>query len=259
VGKTSSGKGVIDTRDHCLLAAPVPTTSFPPQPARPLVVGSFGDDAGLLSFPKEHLAGACDVVEIRLDLLSTKTLELKPWKNFDGIPLLFTARRSSEGGAREWDAAQRENALRQVLDDAWLIDIEVASLGEMAGLVEDMNLRKRPWIASYHDFRGPTDLARLHAGRKAAAAAGAAAFKAALELGWESLRLPELVDFLRSPGLPVSLMGMGPLAPVSRVLFAQFGSVLNYGYLGDTPTAPGQWSARQLTEAIRSVRHQQSL
>jgi 3-dehydroquinate dehydratase len=45
-------------------------------------------------------------------------------------------------------------------------------------------------------------------------------------------------------------MGMGPLAPVSRLLCAQSGSLLNYGYLGTTATAPGQWDAALLRQAI---------
>ena len=49
-------------------------------------------------------------------------------------------------------------------------------------------------------------------------------------------------------------MGMGPLAPASRLLAAQLGSVLNYGYLGSEPTAPGQWSARFLKEAVNQSR-----
>jgi 3-dehydroquinate dehydratase-1 len=45
-------------------------------------------------------------------------------------------------------------------------------------------------------------------------------------------------------------MGMGVLAPVSRLLCAQCGSVLNYGFLGETPTAPGQWDSALLKQAI---------
>ena len=63
--------------------------------------------------------------------------------------------------------------------------------------------------------------------------------------------LARLADFqLADHGLPVATMGMGPLAPVSRLLCAQCGSVLNYGYLGETPTAPGQWDAALLKQAI---------
>jgi 3-dehydroquinate dehydratase type I len=229
--------------------------AFPLSPPPPIVVGSFGDDTGLLGTPPGSLPGTCDAIEIRLDLISAETRARRPWREFRGVPVLFTARRASEGGAGNLSARDREDLLTAVLDDAWLIDIELASVPEMSRLIELLASRGIPWVASYHDFRGPVNLATLQAGREASTAAGAAAFKAALELGWESPRLGELADFLQSPGLPISLMGMGPLAPVSRVLFAQLGSVLNYGYLGSSPTAPGQWSARQLTEAIRSVRH----
>jgi 3-dehydroquinate dehydratase-1 len=60
-----------------------------------------------------------------------------------------------------------------------------------------------------------------------------------------------LADFqLEDHGILVSSMGMGPLAPVSRLLCAQCGSVLNYGYLGETATAPGQWDAAILRAAV---------
>ena len=36
-------------------------------------------------------------------------------------------------------------------------------------------------------------------------------------------------------------MGMGPMGPVSRLLYSQLGSCLVYGYLGDREAAPGQW------------------
>ena len=52
---------------------------------------------------------------------------------------------------------------------------------------------------------------------------------------------------------PMSMMGMGELAPVSRLLYAQHGSLLNYGYLGDEPTAPGQRRAKLLKEAIQAL------
>ena len=54
-------------------------------------------------------------------------------------------------------------------------------------------------------------------------------------------------------GSPFSLMGMGPYGPVSRVLAAQHGSLLNYGYLGSEPTAPGQWPARLLKEVLAAT------
>ncbi len=49
--------------------------------------------------------------------------------------------------------------------------------------------------------------------------------------------------FGKKQPLPLSVMGMGRFGKISRLLLAQAGSVLNYGYL-DRPNASGQWEAR---------------
>jgi 3-dehydroquinate dehydratase I len=140
--------------------------------------------------------------------------------------------------------------LRAALDSATFIDIEVASIHEMRELIDELFQREIPWIASYHDFNKlPTNAALKHAVQKAKDA-GAAVFKAAamLETPADLARLAEFQ--LEDHGLPVATMGMGPLAPVSRLLCAQSGSILNYGYLGESPTAPGQWDSALLKLAI---------
>lgn len=221
---------------------------------RPLVVGSIGDEAAINAVDPDEARQACDLVEIRLDLLGAGCLDARPWLKFRGLPLLFTARCESEGGAPGLDAAVRMERLRGALDEAALVDIELASAGSMRPLLDELAGRGIPWLASFHDFHGTPALAELEARLKGARQAGAAGFKAAVALGWHSELFAPLSLFLgRNPGFPVSLMGMGPLAPASRLLFAQLGSVLNYGYLGTTPTAPGQWSARRLRDAIGSV------
>jgi 3-dehydroquinate dehydratase-1 len=63
-----------------------------------------------------------------------------------------------------------------------------------------------------------------------------------------------LAEFqLADHGIAVATMGMGALAPVSRLLCAQSGSLLNYGYIGQTSTAPGQWDSLRLKQAIASL------
>lgn len=221
--------------------------------SRPLVVGSIGDRQSLAEVSVAEARDACDLVEVRLDLLGD-SIDDRPWAHLGGIPLLFTARRASEGGQGELDAHCRQELLRKALPDAALLDVEVASAAEMAPLLAEAKAAGVPWIGSFHDFATAPELSVLRAARRSAHDAGAIAFKAAVELGWESSRIPELASFVgESHDYPISLMGMGPLAPISRVLFAQLGSVLNYGYLGRTPTAPGQWSAQRLREAIHSV------
>jgi len=222
---------------------------------QPRVVGSFGNRHDLSEASASGVRNACDIVEIRLDLIAdeTGTEAPAPWRHLREIPLLFTARRPDEGGARALDAATRRGLLESVLDEAACIDIEVANIGEMADLLRSLADRGIPWIASFHDFGKLPDPAVLLDAVKRARAAGAGVFKVAAMLG-SPADLARLAEFqLANHGLPVATMGMGPLGAVSRLLCAQCGSALNYGYLGTTATAPGQWDAAALQAAISRV------
>ena len=222
---------------------------------RPRVVGSFGNRQDLLNANAETLKLACDIAEVRLDLLEVDAAanEPLPWNHLLEIPLLFTARRSEEGGAREMGPAKRMELLRGVLDHATWVDIEVASIAEMSVLIAELQMKEIPWIASYHDFEKLPADAELNQAVMKARDAGAAVFKAAARLA-SPADVARLADFqLSDHGISVSTMGMGPLAPVSRLLCAQCGSVLNYGFIGQTPTAPGQWSSALLKQAIAQL------
>ena len=215
------------------------------------VVGSFGTSAALDAADAGTVRDACDLAEIRLDLISGHgAADFSPWNHLREIPLLFTARRGSEGGSGDLSAAARTALLEMALDDAACIDIELASIPGMGGLLQTLQSRGIPWIASFHDFGKLPDTAVLADAARRALDAGAAVFKVAAMLH-SPADMARLADFqLADHGLPLATMGMGSLAPVSRLLCAQCGSVLNYGYLGETPTAPGQWDAAFLKRAI---------
>ncbi|MGC4015240.1 MAG: type I 3-dehydroquinate dehydratase [Luteolibacter sp.] len=221
----------------------------------PLTVGSFGDGEALRGAAAGPVLAACDLVEIRLDVLAAGGVEpnRRLWAHLEGIPILFTARRREEGGALDSTAAERLGWLKTALEDAAAIDIEVASLSDYPDLLEILSGRNIPLVASFHDFEATPATPELLDRLETARAAGAAVFKAAARVHTPA-DVAALADFQRTDhGLPKALMGMGPLAPVSRLLCAQYGSVLNYGYLGKTPTAPGQWSAARLKDAISNV------
>jgi 3-dehydroquinate dehydratase-1 len=225
------------------------------QPGTPLTVGSFGEVAALLGALPGPVRSACDVVEIRLDLLVAEGFDpsRRLWSHLEGIPLLFTARRKEEGGALASTVEQRTAWLASCLDDAAAVDIEVASLQEMADVAGTLRERKIPLVASFHDFQGMPFREELTERLQIARGAGAAVFKAAAKLHSPD-DLASLANFQREDhGIPKALMGMGALAPVSRLMCAQYGSVLNYGYLGQTPTAPGQWSSARLKDAIGAL------
>ncbi len=202
----------------------------------------------------EDAHAACDIVEIRLDgLAAENALDRRNWQHLVGMPLLFTARRQEEGGMLPSTVEERASWLEVALDDAALVDIEVASLEGMAEMVTRIIAKGIPLVASFHDFSGTPEPAVWEDRLAVARSHGAAVFKAAARphglSDLQSLARFQAVDH----GLPVAMMGMGALAPVSRLLCAQHGSVLNYGYLGDLPTAPGQWSAAKLKGAIASL------
>lgn len=218
----------------------------------PRVVGSFGSSLDLHQASAAAVRESCDIAEVRLDLLTagSAAIAATSWSHLAEIPLLFTARRVEEGGARVLDAAARVDLLRSALDQAAWLDIEVASIPEMADFLAELADRAIPWIASYHDFEKLPHTVVLEEAARQARAAGAAVFKAAARLA-SPADVARLAGFqLEDHGLPVATMGMGPLAPVSRLLCAQCGSVLNYGYLGNTATAPGQWDSAMLRNAI---------
>ena len=134
-----------------------------------------------------------------------------------------------------------------------MVDLEVASIGVARDFLESLRAAGVPWVASYHDFDRTPELEVLREKLAAARDAGAAVFKAAAMIR-TAADLARLADFQQeNHGIAVATMGMGPLAVVSRLLCAQHGSVLNYGFLGGVPTAPGQWSAGELRDAIRRL------
>jgi 3-dehydroquinate dehydratase-1 len=225
-----------------------------PSPA-PLVVGSIGDAAALGGSTPVSLALQCDIAEIRLDLFHAEFHEKGSslWQHLLPFPLLFTARCHAEGSPFELDLATREAMLRSAIPDACLIDIEAASASGMSGIISEIVSEGIPWVASYHDFEQLPSRQKLSTHAEIAREAGASAFKAAARLCTMD-DLTALAHFQMSEcGIPLSTMGMGVLAPVSRLLCAQAGSVLNYGFIGQSSTAPGQWSAQQLRDSIRSL------
>jgi 3-dehydroquinate dehydratase-1 len=235
-------------KHHCFMAS----AEILLKNQRPQVVGSFGSLLDLQNTTDSTVVSSCDIAEIRLDLLvsSCAGVESAHWSHLVTSPLLFTARRAEEGGANALSPEMRIELLQCAIERAAWIDVEVASIREMALLLDEIASRGIPWIASYHDFNHLPPTADLERAAKRARDAGAAIFKAAAKLD-SPADLARLAEFqLADHGIPVATMGMGPLAAVSRLLCAQCGSLLNYGYLGSTATAPGQWDSAFLKTAI---------
>ncbi len=219
--------------------------------SRPQIVGSISSLEQLP--PAELLSEECDIVEFRLDaLLQETSSELNRCMEdiAQHLPVLITARAISEGGAQELSTDQRSALLRKFATHASLFDIEIASMTTMRAIQDELKSQGLLSVLSAHNFQqtpAPSVIRELigKAELNKADIAKFAVFHNSLADLHSTAHLMQ--DCFP---LPVSVMGMGDLAPVSRVLYAQLGSVLNYGYIGTQATAPGQWPARLLKEAL---------
>ena len=215
-------------------------------------VGSVADGATLQRLTGMNLQSLCDVVEFRVDTWPDMAAEGLRQARACSVPVLVTVRSPDEGGQNNLSVAERLRLTRIFIPAAHILDVEIASLSKMPGIVEEARAAGAVVVASSHEFAGTPSLDELRRRRDAGLAAGAdmVKFAAALHGTADIATLAALLEEPDHP--PLSIMGMGVLGRVSRLLFAQLGSVLNYGWL-DRPTVPGQWPAARLRELIREL------
>jgi len=213
----------------------------------PLTVGAITDSSALSS---DFDSSSCDLIELRLDALGAETDVTDFCLRHHGkIPLLMTARDPKEGGLGTLTHQERITLLETTLPYASAIDIEIANYEIFQDLITQAQKDNIALVSSSHDFKSFDHVTTIEKIAKAQDA-GAQVAKAAVTLQ-DAVDLT-LFESLAADlsGTRFSLMGMGFYGPASRILAAQHGSILNYGYLGDEPTAPGQWPAKLLKDAL---------
>ena len=217
-----------------------------PQEPRTRVVGVVSELSVWNQLGQSDLP--CDWVELRLDALP-ESARLLPLSDPCPKPLLLTPRHESEGGRCGWTDARRAELTRKLLPAATALDWEIARLGAAGSLIAEAKARGVASIASAHYFNGMPTLQEMCELETQAHAAGADIVKIAFTPADEA-QMALGVEFLQQQreGIRAAVMGMGPLAAASRALYTRHGSALLYGYLGSSPTAPGQLSARRCTE-----------
>tara|TARA_B100000900_G_scaffold415633_1_gene446353 strand:+ start:1263 stop:1958 length:696 start_codon:yes stop_codon:yes gene_type:complete len=205
-----------------------------------LTVGAIADPSTLSIKPAD-----CDLVELRLDSLGTGE-NVHRFAKECPLPLLITARGSEEGGQSNWSKKEREHAYRAFLPYAALIDIELRDFEPLDSIIDDAKKLGITVIGSLHDFKATPELAFLT--EKIDPKADLHKF-ALMAQSPNDIR-KHLDIFERLSGRALSVMGMGPLGAAARPLMAEAGSLLNYGFLGMTPTAPNQWPVRLLKATL---------
>jgi 3-dehydroquinate dehydratase-1 len=220
-------------------------------PEKPQVVGSVATLNQLACVQPVELPSLCDILEIRLDGMSGHMEALMiELERFKGFPLLFTARCQDEGGLEKLDAPERSDLLLRVAEFATWIDVELASFESMQQAIHEIRSQEVGLVLSYHNFDQTP--AEFEMQRLIDLSEEADIVKIAVQHN-DVDDLARCTRILQRNDHPMSMMGMGELAAVSRLLYAQHGSLLNYGYLGSEPTAPGQWSAEMMKQAISAL------
>lgn len=223
------------------------------QSVHPLVVGAVSRSETLAQLGNmAALADECDLLELRLDSLGLPAAELHTHARALPLPLLITARHPEEGGDGNLGAAERAALLDSHLDIAALMDVELRSAMDLQGVISKAKSRAVGVIGSFHDFNSTPGDEVLK---------GAVDF--ALQFKFDAVKiattlhsaddLARLLHLLAGEKrIPLSVMGMGGLGRISRIALARCGSILNYGYVGES-NAPGQLPARRLKEILKEV------
>lgn len=206
----------------------------------PQIVGAIADLETLTQHPQD-----CDLIELRLDSLGFGTEVLDFAKN-SPLPLLITARGAIEGGQSDWSIDSRAAAYQALMPYASIIDIELRDFDPLQNIISLAKNEGILIVGSVHDFVTTPSLDKLQP-----------TFDDRPDIHKFALMANSLNDIKTQLNLlnldtpkNLSVMGMGPLGAAARPLMAQAGSLLNYGYLGRTPTAPNQWPAALLKEAL---------
>mgnify|MGYP002906099394 FL=1 len=135
---------------------------------------------------------------------------------------------------------------------ATAIDIEIKSMRHGRELVMEAADRGILVIGSTHDFQITPGVDYLREQEKKARAYRADIVKFAFT-PCVAGDIQTGVQLFKKPKGPIAVMGMGPMGPVSRLLYSQLGSCLVYGYLGDREAAPGQWHVSLIKETLRNL------
>ena len=187
-----------------------------------------------------------DLFELRLDRLARDLDKVEKKLPKLCAPLIMTARHPREGGANQLSTQQRRNLLSRFLPRARYIDVELRSVNALRPLLQAARRKNVGRIVSFHNLKATPDSRILRTKARAAKAHDADIFKLATRTD-KPAQLARLFNFMtkKDVDLAVSIMGIGRLGAISRVLLAHYGSALIYASIGQS-RIEGQISLEQL-------------
>ena len=208
---------------------------------------------------------APDLVEWRADSFTDQTAEAFPEAarrlraEVGDIPVIFTLRIKSEGGARLIDHALRSACIDAVLRSghADIVDLELSNGREfLKPLIDTAHKHRVSVILSFHDFEKTGSSDDLLGTIRALVEAGADIAKIACmpRTSEDALRMLQATSAARAafPNVPLCTMSMGKLGSITRTAGFMFGSDMAFA-VGQEVSAPGQIplaDARAITEKL---------
>ena len=206
-----------------------------------------------------------DLVEWRADSFLDQTAEAlaeaakRLRAEVGDIPVIFTLRIKSEGGARLIDQGLRSGCIDAVLrsEQVDVVDLELNNGPEfLKPLIETAHKHRVSAILSFHDFEKTGSHAELLGTLRALVEAGADIAKIACmpREPQDALRMLEATSAARKefPNVPLCTMSMGRLGSITRTAGFLFGSDMAFA-VGQEVSAPGQIplaEARAITEKL---------
>jgi 3-dehydroquinate dehydratase I len=217
----------------------------------PSVVGTISSLESLNAFAAAQV-NVCDIVEVRADEMQEGPSWIEGCKEIEtlGMPVILTIRLQNEGGKWIKQDEARMPLFEEALQHLSAVDVELES-DLMPAVCRLAKTLHKSTVISFHDFEKTPSLEKLKEIAKRSAESGSLIkISTMAKTSQDIVTLQKLLecDF----GAPLCVIGMGTSATKTRVTFPSMGSCLTYGYL-DTPSAPGQLSARALNEQLRSI------
>ena len=196
-----------------------------------------------------------DLIELRVDYLGR--VELAPPLENRLKPFIITNRRKEEGGNYEGEERKRLRVLQKAIDlGADYIDVELAT--ETSFLKELMRNKSRTQvILSFHDFRRTPSLKELQRLFDQMIQLRADVIKIVpFARSWEdNLTILSLIPFARERRQKIVAFCMGKKGKISRIISHLLGAAWTYASFDkNRATAPGQLTARELTDIWKKVR-----
>ncbi|MEP6818902.1 MAG: shikimate dehydrogenase [bacterium] len=211
---------------------------------------------------KRAITGAakvCDLIEVRLDCLDPYELEndsasITKLLQQTACESILTFRPSQEGGHSALDDATRQSFWSDAIFSASFFDVEL-DLAEKFNANETSPSLPIDWsrtICSHHDFVGvPAKLDQIY-DRMGSTPARVLKIAVQANDAIDCLPVFQLLERAREDGREMIAIAMGTAGVPTRILGPSRGAFLTYASLkNERETAPGQISARELSEVYR--------